>query len=86
MYVHMLQIMQGHQRDDDIVEDFCDSKQAKSHPLFSQDSKALQILLYFDEIELCNPIGNSKTKHKIGTIYSKWYIWDWLKYVPYFQG
>ena len=50
------------------MEDFCDSKVAKSHPLFSQDSKALQILLYYDEIELCNPIGNSKTKHKIGTI------------------
>ena len=45
------------------MEDFCDSKVAKSHPLFSQDSKALQILLYYDEIELCNPIGNSKTKH-----------------------
>lgn len=68
IYVHILQIIHGHRRDDDIVEDFCDSKLAKNHPLFSQDSKALQILLYYDEIELCNPIGNSKTKHKIGTV------------------
>ena len=63
----MLQIKHGHQRDDNIVEDFCDSKMAKSHSLFSKDSKALQLLFYYDEIELCNPIGNSKTKHKIGT-------------------
>lgn len=58
--------MCGHQRSDDIVEDYCDSKLAKSHPLFSKDKTALQILLYYDEIEVCNPIGASKTKHKIG--------------------
>ena len=34
----------GHQRKDDIVEDFCDSTQAKTHTLFGKDKKALQLL------------------------------------------
>jgi len=64
--VDISQIMKGHQRTDGIVEDFCDSKRSKHHPLFSTDHRALQVLLYFDEVELCNPIGSSKKKHKIG--------------------
>ena len=66
--LYFMQVMCGHHRDDDIVEDFCDSKLAKRHPLFGKDTTALQILLYYDEIEICNPIGASKTKHKIGTV------------------
>ena len=32
----MFNMMEGHQRKDDIVEDFCDSVQAKSHTLFGR--------------------------------------------------
>ena len=35
--------MLGHQREDDIVEDYCDSRHAKGHPLFSKNNSALQI-------------------------------------------
>ena len=59
--------MLGHQREDDIVEDYCDSRHAKDHPLFSKNSSALQIFLYYDEVEICNPIGHGRTKHKLGT-------------------
>ena len=52
--------MLGHQREDDIVGDYCDSRHTKGHPLFSKYSSALQILLYYDEAEICNPIGHKK--------------------------
>ena len=38
------------------MEDYCDSPKAKRHPLFSKLKNALQIILYFDEVELCNPL------------------------------
>lgn len=27
---------------------------------------SLQITLYYDELELCNPLGSHRKKHKIG--------------------
>ena len=58
--------MCGHQRHDGIVEDFCDTVHAKAHPIFGRDKTALQLLLFYDELEVCNPIGSSRKKHKIG--------------------
>ena len=46
--------MCGHHRDDNIVEDFCDTVHAKVHPLFGRDKTALQLLLFFDDLEVCN--------------------------------
>lgn len=40
----------------------------KNHPLFSQDPEALQLIGYFDELEVCNPLG-SHVKHKVGVIF-----------------
>jgi len=62
--------MCGHQRDDDIAEDFCDSLHAKCHPLFGRNKTALQLLLFYDDLEVCNPIGSSRKKHKIGVTYT----------------
>ena len=51
----------------DIMSDYCDGKIYKTHPLFSTDPVALQLILYYDELELCNPLGSRRKKHKIGT-------------------
>lgn len=61
--------MRGHQRSDNIMEDYCDSVKFKTHPLFSSNRQALQIILFFDECELCNPLGSFRKKHKLGEIY-----------------
>lgn len=53
-------------RTDSDMADFCDSPKSKEHPLFGTDAKALQLLLYFDDLELCNPIGAFRKKHKVG--------------------
>ena len=57
-------------RNDGIIEDFCDSTTFRNHPLFSQDPKALQIIGYFDELEVCNPVGSHIKKHKVGVVFN----------------
>ena len=58
--------MRGHARSDTNIEDFCDGLSFKEHPLFSTDSTALQVMLYYDDVEVCNPIGSRAKKHKLG--------------------
>jgi len=61
------QVLQGHYSTmNNIVCDYCDSLQYKSHPLFSTDPLALQIMFFYDELELCNPLGSSTKVHKLG--------------------
>ena len=56
-------------RKDGLIEDFCDGSVFKSHPLFSKDPHALQIIGYFDELEVCNPLGSHVKKHKVGVVF-----------------
>lgn len=58
--------MQGHQRNDELIKDYCDGSQFREHPLFSQDKRHLQIVLYYDDVEVCNPLGSRVKKHKLG--------------------
>ena len=44
-----------------MLGDYCDGELFLSSKLFQEDPCALQIQLYYDEVELCNPIG-SKAK------------------------
>ena len=52
-----------------LLQDFCDGNSYKSHPLFSTDNQALQIIAYFDELEIANPLGSYVAKHKLGCIF-----------------
>ena len=58
-----------HGSEDDTLSDICDGAVFKTHPLFSSDKQAIQIIAYFDEIELCNPLGSSVKKHKLGCLF-----------------
>jgi hypothetical protein len=55
-----------HNRTDDLLSDYCDTEDFKRHPLFSIDFRALQILFFFDELEICNPLGSRANIHKLG--------------------
>lgn len=46
------QVLKGHQRADSLMEDLCDGKMYKDHPLFRDDPTALQIMLYYDDVEV----------------------------------
>lgn len=62
-----------------LLGDFCDGKMFCQHPLFSNDPHALQILFYYDEAEICNPIGSHRGVHKLG-IYNFYYkyLFDYI--------
>ena len=46
--------------------DMCDSLLFKAHPIYSTDPLALQLIIYFDEVEVCNPLGHAHGVHKLG--------------------
>lgn len=50
----------------DCLMDYCDGELFKQNPLFQEDPCALQIQLYYDELEVCNPLGSYAKKHKLG--------------------
>ena len=49
-----------------LLGDFCDGSLFKAHNLYSIDPCGLQIQLYYDEAEICNPIGSHRGVHKLG--------------------
>ena len=53
----------------DPLGDFCDGTLCRSHPMFSSDPYALQVVAYYDELEVVNPIGSYVKKHKLGCMF-----------------
>ena len=56
-------------RTDNVIEDYCDGAMFKAHPIFSNNPSALQIIAYYDEVEICNPLGSHVKKHKLGVVF-----------------
>lgn len=50
------------------IKDFCDGDRYKNHPLFTEDSNALQIISHYDEVEVVNPLGSHVKRHKLGIV------------------
>ncbi len=51
------------------LHDYFDGSYYKTNAIFCTDEPRLQIICYFDEFEVVNPIGHSKTTHKLGGFY-----------------
>ena len=65
-------MLRGYSRDDGRLADYCDGTVYKSHGLFSaSDSEIppLEIMAYYDDVEMCNPIGSRAKKHKLGKLH-----------------
>ena len=45
------------------MSDYCDDDAFKEHPLFSQDPTALQIMIFYDDVEVVNPLGSYTKKN-----------------------
>ena len=57
-----------HSRDDEYIADFCDGQLYKEHNVFqNKDAHDLQLIAYFDEVEVCNPLAGQAGIHKLGT-------------------
>jgi len=50
------------------MEDYCDGEAFASHPVFSVHNDALQIFLYFDELEVVIQVENSQAGYAL-TVY-----------------
>ena len=51
-YIHF-KVMNSHSLSGSLLGDYCDGEMYSRHSLFRDDPCALQIHLYFDELELC---------------------------------
>ena len=60
--------MQGHCRRDGLIGDYCDGEAYRGHSLFSTCPHALQVLFYYDDVEVVNPIGSRTKIHKLGML------------------
>ena len=58
-----------HRSSDGNMRDYCDGKQFKTHPLFAENNQAIQLFLYYDEFEICNPLGAKSKIHKLGKMH-----------------
>ncbi|XP_022616414.1 uncharacterized protein LOC111232973 isoform X2 [Seriola dumerili] len=56
-------------RKDGFLCDIMDGSLFKSHPLFSKNSSALQLILFADEIHISNPVGSHATENKLLIFY-----------------
>ena len=56
-----------HHSSDEFIRDFCDAQEIKDSEVFKNYPSALQLLLYYDEIEVANPLGAKAGMHKLGT-------------------
>ena len=66
---------------DDINEDICDGELFSNHPLYQAYPRALQILLYYDDLEMTNGLGSHITKHKCAMMY-----WTIANIPPYMRS
>ena len=51
-----------------MLRDYCDGTEYAKHPLTSLDPQFLQLFLYYDDLEVCNPIGSKRIIHKLGKV------------------
>jgi len=58
--------MNSHSQLNDKLGDYCDGEQYKTSKLFEEHPCALQLQLFYDELEVCNPLGSKAKKHKLG--------------------
>ena len=82
MHTH-IQIDQGHSSTDDVLRDYCDGNSYSKHPLLAKDHSFLQIILYYDDLEVCNPIGSKRIIHKLGRGFIS--VVKWF-YILYYSG
>lgn len=52
-----------------LLKDYSDGSLCKNHPLIAEDDRALQIIAYFDELEVTNPVGSYVKTHKLGCLF-----------------
>ena len=76
IYKYVIQVFKPHFESRGIVGDFCDGPMYKTHPLFSKDAHSLQVLLYCDDVEVCNPLSSASKLHKLGKLVHSIHVYN----------
>lgn len=63
------EVINGHKSKDHVLRDLCDGRMIADNPLFGTDPTALQLILYYDEFTVVNPLGSKVRKNKVGAFY-----------------
>lgn len=51
-----------------VLHDDCDGEYVKTHLSSGSTNDYLLLSLYYDELEVANPLGSRRGKHKLGTL------------------
>ena len=55
-------------RTNGILEDVCDGQLFKEHPCFCSNPSTLQLIMFYDQLEACNPLSTHVKKHKLAIV------------------
>lgn len=79
------EVIENHPHDDDddadMKYDICDGTFCRNHPVFVEDPSGIKIMIYYDDIEVLNPIGHHTKKHKLSMFY-----WTLLNIKPVYRS
>ena len=71
----VIQVYNSHSSHDRRLFDYCDGTLYKGCALFWEDPCTLQVQLYYDEVDLRNPIGSRSAVHKLGVSCIALFYW-----------
>ena len=54
---------------DGLIRDFRDGSIIQNNNAFTENHQQLQIIAYFDDVEVCNPLGSYTKKHKLSCLF-----------------
>ena len=57
--------------EEDVIKDTRDGVNFKENQFFKENPEAVPLVVFQDELEVCNPLGSGKTRHKINCTYYK---------------
>ena len=61
-----LQVLKVHTRTDGLIGDYGDGWFIKNDSYFQSNANALQLILYYDDIEVCDVLASHRGQHKLG--------------------
>lgn len=64
------EILTGHSSSGGVLCDVCDGSFVQSHVMFKEDPETILLSMYYDELEIVNPLGSKRGKHKLGIVYN----------------
>ncbi|KAK3911240.1 Zinc finger protein 605 [Frankliniella fusca] len=54
---------------DGVLRSYLDGRRCKDNPLISRHPRIIRLQLYWDDVEVCNPLGSKTSIHKIAAFY-----------------